>query len=131
VAHAGKLNSLSIGGRRIEKFDFLFAPKTRGEARVLHGGEFLMPKRKQKIPENKPKRERKPRPLFADYFYRKTEGPNYFGYGTTQLDERIRSGDVPPPCRLSPNGRATGWFGRTIIEYQQKIQATASKENAA
>jgi hypothetical protein len=78
----------------------------------------------------KEKRERKYRPLYPDYFYRLNEGPNYFGYKPTQQNEAIKKGIIPRPCNLSPDGRAKGWFGRTIIEHQQKVQATASNDAA-
>jgi hypothetical protein len=86
---------------------------------------------KRKRPLRKEKRDRRPRPLYPDYFYRINEGPDYFGYKPTQLRERILAGEIPPPVKLSPDGRAAGWYGRTIIAHQQKIQANASSENAA
>jgi hypothetical protein len=63
-------------------------------------------------------------PLVPDRFYRKTEaiGNRYFGLGATQLDKLIRDGVIEAPIKLNPNGRAVGWFGRTIIDFQKKLQ---------
>jgi predicted DNA-binding transcriptional regulator AlpA len=80
-------------------------------------------KKKAKAELKMQRAERKPRPLLADVFYRWAEGPFYFGYQKSQLAEKIKSGEIPPPVKLSPTGRASGWFGRTIIEHQKKIEA--------
>ena len=63
-------------------------------------------------------------PLFEDRFYRKAEviTNRYFGVGASALDAKVRAGEIEPPIKLSPNGRATGWFGRYIIEWQNKIR---------
>ncbi len=53
-------------------------------------------------------------------FYRRSHACKYFGFRPTQLSERIVSGDIPPPVKLTDNGNATGWFGRQIIEWQEK-----------
>lgn len=57
--------------------------------------------------------------LHPDHFYRLCEGPRFFGYGPAWLDRLIKSGEIPTPVALSEKGRARGWFGRTIIEWQQ------------
>jgi len=46
------------------------------------------------------------------------EGPKYFGYKHSQLDEKIRAGEIPAPFPLTDSGRAKGWIGRQIIEWQ-------------
>ncbi|MDR3408980.1 MAG: hypothetical protein P4L68_10825 [Methylovirgula sp.] len=67
--------------------------------------------------------------LHPDLFYRKMQALPYFGYGATQIDEKIKSGDVPPLVFLSDGGRAAGWFGRAIIRWQREREkrATAAK----
>ena len=58
------------------------------------------------------------------------DGPRYFGYKPTQLDEKIKSGEIPPPMALSDSGRARGWLGSQIIEHQQKRLAASKLEVA-
>jgi hypothetical protein len=58
------------------------------------------------------------------------EGPRYFGYRHTQLDEKIRSGEIPAPLSLSASGRAKGWLGRQIIEHHRRLLALANKGGA-
>jgi predicted DNA-binding transcriptional regulator AlpA len=53
-------------------------------------------------------------------------GPKYFGLKRTALNEKIKSGEIPPPMPLSDNGRATGWLGRVIIEWQASRLAKAT-----
>jgi len=59
------------------------------------------------------------RPLFPDQIYRKQEGPAYFGLGPTVIDEKIKTGEIPAPMKLSDTGYAEGWLGQTIIDWQQ------------
>ena len=82
-----------------------------------------MKQQKQKLPA-----EPTP-PLYPDLLYRINDARKYFGYRPTQLAERIKSGDVPAPVRLSSSGRAAGWFGRQIIAWQaERIAASAKAE---
>ena len=69
-------------------------------------------------------------PLNPDLLYRLRDARKYFGLAPTQLTERIKSGDIPPPVKLSASGRATGWFGRQIIAWQAE-RIAASKMEAA
>jgi predicted DNA-binding transcriptional regulator AlpA len=48
------------------------------------------------------------------------EGRKYFGYGPTQIDEKIKSGEIPAPIALSDTGRAKGWTGRQIIDHHRR-----------
>jgi predicted DNA-binding transcriptional regulator AlpA len=61
---------------------------------------------------------------------RVAEGRQYFGYGPTQLDEKIKSGEIPAPIPLSDSGRAKGWLGRQIIKWQEE-RVEAAKRNVA
>jgi hypothetical protein len=47
------------------------------------------------------------------------DGPKFFGFKLTQQQEKIASGEIPPPIALSDSGRAKGWLGQQIIEHQQ------------
>jgi len=68
-------------------------------------------------------------PINPDLLYRITDARKYFGLRPTQLTERIKSGDIPPPVKLSTSGRAAGWFGRQIIAWQaERIAASAKAE---
>jgi predicted DNA-binding transcriptional regulator AlpA len=57
-------------------------------------------------------------PINPDFFYRKNEGPKYFGYKLSQQDEKIKTGVIPKPVALDEDGRACGWFGKTILAWQ-------------
>jgi hypothetical protein len=39
-------------------------------------------------------------PINPDFFYRRTEGWKFFGYAATQLDEKIKTGEIPTPIAL-------------------------------
>jgi hypothetical protein len=68
------------------------------------------------------------KPLHPDHFYRLNIGPIFFGYSHARLLIAIRDGDVPTPIALSDTGRAQGWFGRTIIAWQQERQQKATEK---
>jgi predicted DNA-binding transcriptional regulator AlpA len=61
---------------------------------------------------------------------RRIDGPKFFGFGQTQIDKKIASGDIPKPVVLSEGGRASGWLGSQIIEHQQQLLARATKVKA-
>jgi predicted DNA-binding transcriptional regulator AlpA len=56
--------------------------------------------------------------LTPNEFVRKRDALPYFGLAPTQLEDRIKKGEIPPPVKLSKTGRATGWFGSQIIAWQ-------------
>jgi predicted DNA-binding transcriptional regulator AlpA len=60
---------------------------------------------------------------------RRSEGRKYFGLGPTQIDEKIKKGEIPKPIALSDSGRATGWTGRQIIEHQARLLAAAAEQD--
>jgi predicted DNA-binding transcriptional regulator AlpA len=72
-----------------------------------------------------------PRPLVPDEIYRPHEARHFFGYRPTQLDEKIKAGEIPAPLPLSDSGRAVGWLGSQIIEWQAKRVAAAKRSAAA
>ena len=61
-------------------------------------------------------------PLIPHFFYRR-HGPvakGVIGLEDTQIDARIKSGEIPPPVKAFESGRATGWFGSQLIELQRQ-----------
>jgi predicted DNA-binding transcriptional regulator AlpA len=69
-------------------------------------------------------------PINPDFVYRVSDGPKYFGFLPTALDQKIKSGEIPEPLFLSDSGRARGWLGRTILQWQAD-RAAASAKTAA
>jgi predicted DNA-binding transcriptional regulator AlpA len=66
--------------------------------------------------------------IFPDHFYRVSVAGKFFGYSPTVLHEKIRSGEIPSPVALSDGGRARGWFGRTILQWQHKRESTPASK---
>ena len=66
-------------------------------------------------------------PINPDHFYRRIDGPAYFGYAQSQLDEKIKTGEIPMPVALSDTGRACGWFEKTILAWQAGRVAKAMR----
>ena len=61
-------------------------------------------------------------PLIPHFFYRR-HGPvakGVIGLEDTQIDARIKDGEIPPPVKAFESGRATGWFGWQLIELQRQ-----------
>jgi hypothetical protein len=83
-----------------------------------------------KMPKKKSKKPYEFLPLVPDRFYRKNEvvANRYLGYGFTQLEEKIKAGEIDPPISLSNSGRACGWFGRYIIKLQAAREAAAKRK---
>ena len=67
--------------------------------------------------------------LHPNQIIRISEGRKYFGYGHSQLEEKIKSGEIPAPFPLSDSGRAMGWTGRQIIEHQARRAAAAKRSD--
>jgi predicted DNA-binding transcriptional regulator AlpA len=82
-----------------------------------------MPRSKQQLINQRQRQSEQP--LHADWFYRLIDAHKYFGYSPTVISEKIKSGEIPPPVSLSDSGRAKGWFGRVILEWQAGRQAKA------
>jgi hypothetical protein len=68
--------------------------------------------------------------IHPDFFYRKhsAEARAVIGYGPSQLEEKIRSGDVDPPVALSESGRACGWYGSQLLAMKQRRIAQAERK---
>jgi hypothetical protein len=90
-------------------------------------------KPKRKPPSGaKLKRPVDPNPINPNYFYRLADGPRFFGYASTVLAEKIKNGDVPLPVTLSEGGRARGWFGWQILDWQkEQVDKAAEREARA
>jgi hypothetical protein len=66
-------------------------------------------------------------PLNPDFFYRR-HGPvarGVIGLADSQIDEKIKSGELPPLVRAFDSGRTNGWLGSQLIELQQRRLAKA------
>jgi hypothetical protein len=66
-------------------------------------------------------------PLVPHFFYRRG-GPVATGVialSPNQIDEKIKTGELPPPVKAFESGHATGWFGWQLIELQQRRMAKA------
>jgi predicted DNA-binding transcriptional regulator AlpA len=69
-------------------------------------------------------------PLVPHFFYRR-QGPvakGVIGLEDSQIDEKIKTGELPPPVKAFESGRSTGWFGWQLIELQQRRLAKAAVE---
>jgi predicted DNA-binding transcriptional regulator AlpA len=63
---------------------------------------------------------------------RRNEATKWFGPKSTQIDDAIAAGKIPKPFKLIDGGRASGWTGQTVIEYQiGRIIAAARAAKAA
>jgi hypothetical protein len=65
--------------------------------------------------------------LDPNQIIRLRHGRKYFGFGPTQLDLKIKSGEVPKPLALSDTGHAKGWLGSQIIAHQRRLLEAAAK----
>ena len=65
--------------------------------------------------------------LLPDFIYRPRQVERFTGYKSTQLWELIGTGKFPPPVRLSEGGKAVGWFGRVLIQWQTELEAEAKR----
>jgi hypothetical protein len=55
--------------------------------------------------------------LDPNQIFRLHEGPRLFGFKPSQIDTKIKSGELPTPLALSATGRARGWTGHQINEH--------------
>ena len=67
-------------------------------------------------------------PLSPHEIVRPAQARKYFGFGHSQLSEKIKSGEIPTPIRLTDSGRSIGWLGSQIIEWQEERLAAAKGE---
>ena len=54
-------------------------------------------------------------------FIRLKNWPEFFGYSPTQIENRIKSGELPTPYKLFANARASGCFEDELIEAQNQL----------
>jgi hypothetical protein len=61
-------------------------------------------------------------PLIPHFFYRRhgLVAKGVIGLEDSQIDEKVKSGELPPPVPAFESGRATGWFGWQLIELQRQ-----------
>jgi predicted DNA-binding transcriptional regulator AlpA len=72
--------------------------------------------------------KRKLAELHPSEIVRLRDGAKFFGFKHSQLDEKIKSGEIPAPFPLSESGRAVGWTGAQIIEHQRRRLAAAKQK---
>jgi hypothetical protein len=53
--------------------------------------------------------------------------PKYLGYRHSQIHEKQKSGELPPPIPLSESGRAVAYTGAQLIEIHRRRLAAAKK----
>ncbi len=62
-------------------------------------------------------------PLDPNKIFRECDARDLFGFGITQLKEKIKSGDIPAPKLLSaPPSRARGWWGWQVNEWYENVE---------
>ena len=64
--------------------------------------------------------------LDPNEIYRIKDGPRIFGVKATQLTKKIKAGEIPPPIKFFPTGRAGGWTGHMVNEHRRRIAVLAS-----
>ena len=47
------------------------------------------------------------------------------GYAKSTIHALVKDGRFPPPFKLTPNGRAIGWFEETIDQWLQEMARAA------
>jgi predicted DNA-binding transcriptional regulator AlpA len=68
--------------------------------------------------------------LHPNEIVRRSEGPKFFGYSSSQIDELIRKRKLPKPFKLVPGGRAAAWTGQQVIDYQEsRLTADQSEDD--
>ncbi len=60
--------------------------------------------------------------IHPNQIVRLKDGPRYFGLSENRIYEKIKAGEIPAPMSLSATGRARGWLGSQILEYQARLQ---------
>jgi predicted DNA-binding transcriptional regulator AlpA len=61
-------------------------------------------------------------PIHPNEIVRVKDGPRFFGLSDTQIETKIKKGEIPAPMSLSASGRAKGWLGSQILDYQAQLQ---------
>ena len=69
--------------------------------------------------------------VHPNHIYRLHEGPRLFGFKRAQIDTLIKQGEIPTPITLTPGGRAKGWLGKQILDWQAARLATVERRGAA
>ena len=63
-------------------------------------------------------------PIDPNRIFRECDARDLFGFGPSQLREKIKRGDIPKPVLLSaPPSRGRGWYGWMINEHREKVDA--------
>jgi predicted DNA-binding transcriptional regulator AlpA len=62
-------------------------------------------------------------PIHPNHFYRAYLGPQFFGLAASALDAAIKAGHIPAPIHVVDGGKAKGWLGSTILQWQAQRMA--------
>lgn len=54
------------------------------------------------------------------------DGPRVWGLSHSQIEEKVKLGEIPRPKRFFPTGKASGWTGHVINEHRRKLAALAA-----
>jgi predicted DNA-binding transcriptional regulator AlpA len=67
--------------------------------------------------------------LNPNFFYRKHSpiALGVIGLSASQIDEKIKTGELPPLVKTSASGRGVGWTGSQLIELQRQRLAEAEE----
>jgi len=58
--------------------------------------------------------------LDPNEIFRPARAKKYFGFGTSQLYLKVKTGEIPAPIKLSASGSAVGWLGSQLVEYHKR-----------
>jgi hypothetical protein len=62
-------------------------------------------------------------PVDPHRVFREHEARDLFGYGPSQLRQKIKAGSIPKPVLLSaPPSRGRGWYGWMVNDYREKVE---------
>jgi hypothetical protein len=59
-------------------------------------------------------------PLVPHFFYRRPLAPFFIGLEMSQIEEKIKDGELPPFVKATEGAKAMGWYGHQIITIQQE-----------
>jgi predicted DNA-binding transcriptional regulator AlpA len=78
--------------------------------------------------KTKPRHHQPPTtPTIAPVVLRSRDAAAFVGLGPTQFSKHVKAGNLPPPIKLTDNGRAVGWL---VVDLQGWLQARVAKRDA-
>jgi predicted DNA-binding transcriptional regulator AlpA len=103
-------------------------------ARLARKAALVTPATAEPPPETPPKVKRQYQaedPPGVERLIRPTQIRAYTGWGHTQLDDKIKKGEFPPPISLSDSGRAVAWLASEVARWQRSRVAKRDAAGAA